>query len=517
MQQNDIRLSDYLNLLRRQRVVIIPIALAVVALAAAMALTAPDVYASRSSVRITPANTEGFLNDVEEEVPQNFSRELLTEMSIIESDDFREAVETRLGTDAPEFEDARTSLRNFSEIVDITVRASTPIDAATVADAYAEVFIEQRRDRAISPLTAQIDELQTRRADLEAQMDEIEAQLNDPATPAATAESLRTTRDSLLVLLLDHSQRVEALQIDVALREGATRLVGSAEIESEPVGTDLQRTTIVGLVLGILLGIGVGVVRDVLRDRISGRDDAEQVAGDVPVLAALPHMERDDRDGLEVEAPAAREGFRYLRTALRFHLLEDENTIIAVTSALSQEGKSTTAMNLARALAVDGTRVALIDCDLRRPSVHRVLGLPADIGLTSVLLGEVTASDAIHYPTDNLAVLPAGPPVSNPSELLGSKRFANLLRLVADQAELTILDVPPVLPVADPLAVGRHIGGVLVVARAGLVRRKELRTTLERLREVAIPIIGIVVNDTTAKELYGGYETIEPVPAGRGG
>jgi polysaccharide biosynthesis transport protein len=182
---------------------------------------------------------------------------------------------------------------------------------------------------------------------------------------------------------------------------------------------------------------------------------------------------------------------------------------IVVTSAVSAEGKTTTAVNLARTMADAGDRVLLVDCDLRRPDLHERFGLSNEVGLTSVVFGDATVADATHFVTDALAVIPAGPGVENPVEMLGSEAFAEVLGALVDQADFTILDSPPVLPVADALLAGRQVDGAVVVGRVGGVRRRAVLEALQRLEEAGIAVVGLIANDTDEPGSEGYYGPTE--------
>lgn len=129
------------------------------------------------------------------------------------------------------------------------------------------------------------------------------------------------------------------------------------------------------------------------------------------------------------------------------------------------------------------------------------------MGLTSVLTGQVDVADAVRFVEPNLAVLTAGPPSAAANELVGSDDFAALLRGLSDQCDLLVVDAPPVLPVADPLLVARAVDVVLLVSRLGVVRRREVRATLRRLRDAALPVVGIVVNDAEPERSYVAYHS----------
>jgi non-specific protein-tyrosine kinase len=178
---------------------------------------------------------------------------------------------------------------------------------------------------------------------------------------------------------------------------------------------------------------------------------------------------------------------------------------VLITSATPNEGKTTTAANLAVAMAEAGDRVVLVDCDLRRPALHKWFDLPNERGLTSLVIGDASLAETITFIDDNLAVVTSGPPVENPTEMLGSEEFARVLRAIVAQADFTIVDTPPVLPVADALIAGQHVDGVIGVCRMGRVRRRSVRELFNRLDEAAIIAVGLVANDSKDDSSYEEY------------
>jgi non-specific protein-tyrosine kinase len=195
-----------------------------------------------------------------------------------------------------------------------------------------------------------------------------------------------------------------------------------------------------------------------------------------------------------------------LRTNLQFVDIEHHLSSVVVTSAVIGEGKSTTACNLALALAEAGSRVVLVEGDLRRPRVDEYLGLERAVGLTNVLLGEVALEDALQpFGANRLQVLPSGPLPPNPSELLGSSAMQSLLDRLEQVADLVVIDAPPLLPVADASVLGALASGVLLVVDASKTRRDAVRHAADQVRSVGGTLLGAVLTQLPIKgpEAYG--------------
>lgn len=203
----------------------------------------------------------------------------------------------------------------------------------------------------------------------------------------------------------------------------------------------------------------------------------------------------------------AAEAFRSLRTSLQF-LPAERLRAIVITSSGPGEGKSTCATNLAIALAKTGKRVLLVDADMRRPSLGAMFGLGRGTGLTHLLSGRLSDDDVIHETEiDGLSLLPSGPNPPNPAELLEQSAMGEALVRWRDRFDHVIIDTPPVLAVTDPVVLGRKVGQAILVARSGEARDKAVQRSVSLLRDAAIEILGVVLNDLAFRggNDYGYY------------
>jgi non-specific protein-tyrosine kinase len=206
----------------------------------------------------------------------------------------------------------------------------------------------------------------------------------------------------------------------------------------------------------------------------------------------------------------AAEAYRALRVNIQFASPDHPLRTILATSAGPDDGKSTTLANLAAALAETGAPTLLVDADLRRPSLHTIFGLPNDSGLTSLMLAGAAAPTAEALPIQqtsvpNLRLLPSGPLPPNPAELLASRRMADLLALLAEQATYVLFDTPPVLAVADATVLASRVDGVLLVVRAGKTRRDLALKARKTLEQVKANLIGAVLTDAPMDNAAYGY------------
>lgn len=191
------------------------------------------------------------------------------------------------------------------------------------------------------------------------------------------------------------------------------------------------------------------------------------------------------------------EAYRILRTNLEFSSLDRPLRTLLVTSPGAEEGKSTVLANLGVVIAQAGKRVILADCDLRRPSLHELFGLPGNIGLTNMFVDEEAFRNPPFQETgvENLLLLPSGPLPPNPAEVLASRRMEEILKRLTSEADMVLLDAPPVVSVTDALILASKSDGVILVIRAGHTRREMALRARELLEKVNARILGGVLTD----------------------
>ncbi len=249
---------------------------------------------------------------------------------------------------------------------------------------------------------------------------------------------------------------------------------------------------------------------------MKGQADFEALG--VPVLAQVPLDKRTAQVPIAFRGDphsVRAEAYRQLRMNLQFVNIDHAPRIIAVTSAIPGEGKTTTAMNLAAALAEAGHRVCLVEADLRRPTIARSLGLVGEVGFTTVLIGKADIDDALQNAGRNLAVLTSGPVPPNPSELLLSDHARTVILAAATRADYTIIDTAPLLPVADGAEIAAFAEATIVVHRAGKTTREQAQRSVAALAKVGEKPVGVVLNmvsrGTSGRDYqYDYYYTYRP-------
>jgi capsular exopolysaccharide synthesis family protein len=263
-----------------------------------------------------------------------------------------------------------------------------------------------------------------------------------------------------------------------------------------PSSPNVTLNLVLGGLVGLAIGIGIAALRSILDTRIRTPQDLTIVT-DAPLIGAIAFDPKAKDRPLIVHAdplsPRA-ESFRALRTNLQFLDMGARNSFV-ITSSIPSEGKSTTTINLAIALADAGKRVALLDADLRKPKVAEYLGIEGGAGLTDVLIGRAKVGDVMHPWGDRtLYVLPAGKIPPNPSELLGSSQMARLLEILERDFDVVLCDAPPLLPVTDAAILAKATSGALVVVSAGRTNRHQLSSAIDSLLTVGARVAGVVLS-----------------------
>lgn len=275
-----------------------------------------------------------------------------------------------------------------------------------------------------------------------------------------------------------------------------------ASVTNKPVVPKTARNLLAGLGVGLLLGVGLAVLRDMLDNTVKDREMLESITG-AGVVGSIPlDKERRKQPAIAFESDnsAIAESFRKLRTNLQFLAVDNPPRVIVVTSSSPSEGKSTTAINIALALAEAQHNVVLVDGDMRRPSVHKYLALIGAVGFSTVLSGQAVLSEALQktrFP--GLTALTAGAVPPNPSELLGSQAAANLLTDLRSQFDYVVVDSSPLLAVTDAAILAAVSDGVLVMARFGQTKRDQLTHAVGTLTDVGASILGAVFTMTPTR------------------
>ncbi len=399
------------------------------------------------------------------------------------------------------------------------------------------VTASERLQRTVTQIVSVLDDRRASLARMQAQNTATLVQI--PATDAEEAvllerqESYRKIADQLR----DEYQKARLAE---AAEVGQIDIVDLATLPNSPVGIPASRKLVFGVLLGVFMGVGIALLLEHLNTAIRGRDDVE-ASLQLPGLAVIPKFDQKGAlkrvaksgsatpngnaairipgrlaPGSQVSGAlvtvndvhsAGAEAYRTLRTKLLFSRAAGALKSVVVTSPFSQDGKSTTAANLATTFAQHGMRTLLMDCDLRRPTLHEIFRVPREPGLTELLASDgMVAGTGRRTNIEGLSLLTAGALPLDPSELVGSTRMREMLARFAESFDVIVMDTPPVLPVADAAILATMADGALLVVRAGATNRKAAQLAVQQLEDVDARVLGVVLNDPKARvPLYDQY------------
>ncbi len=289
-------------------------------------------------------------------------------------------------------------------------------------------------------------------------------------------------------------------------------VTSAAALNPNPVAPRPLITVGLAALAGVIIGIGLALLRELLDTSVRTVESLKQIT-ERAVLAIVPFDDTAKKSPLIIDAHARSiraESFRQLRTNLQFVDVDHPVKVVVVTSSVANEGKSSTATNMAVSFAEAGLKVLLIEGDLRRPRVADYLGLEGAIGLTNVLAGQVSIDEVLQkWGRGGLTVLPSGSIPPNPSELLGSQNMHDLLTGLRATFQMIIIDSPPLLPVTDAAIAAAHADGAILVVRHGSTSRTQVASAAASLAAVDARLLGSVLNMMPVRgaESYGysGY------------
>jgi capsular exopolysaccharide synthesis family protein len=382
-----------------------------------------------------------------------------------------------------------------SDIITITAKDSNPKRAARVANGFATGYVTFAQQQDQNRISQGEQLLRQRLASL----------------PPGSSET-----PSLQAAL----QKLIALE---AVQTGNAQIADRASVPTGPSSPRPLRDAVLGTLFGLALGVGLAFLLDGLDRRVKTPEEFERLYG-LRSLVNIPQASFRARTP-QTRGPAF-EPYRILRSSIAFSAVDREVRMLLVTSSVLGEGKTTVAVNLARAAALSGEQVVLVEGDLRRPSFHEHFPIEQGVGgLTNAVIGGGSAREFIQYDVlgiPNLGVLPSGPLPPSSAEILRSASMGVVLRDLAETAELVIIDAPPLLPVADAqiLLDRPEVDSCLIVARAYFTKRDQVRRTRAVLDQHRAAPLGLAVTglrDTHTYEYYGSSSSGELIPGASDG
>jgi succinoglycan biosynthesis transport protein ExoP len=454
-----VQFRDFLLILRARWMTVLVSVLVVIGAAAVVTLTTTPIYTSNARVYLAAEGKQSNGSDANTGTYIITPKDLNTYVAVLGSPAVLDPLRQTLGLPPGTPIDVSAEVSDTASILDITAKSSDPQRAAYIAN--------------------------------------------------AVGPQLASVAGKFSTLLASAGQQVEATTISPAVPAAS------------PTSPNVKANLSLGILMGLAAGIGLAFVRHTIDTKVREERDVASLSKS-PMLGKLPMEKPQNGRILTVEGDPHgnhAEAVRRLRTNLMFVDVTTGRHSFVVTSAMPGEGKTTTAVNLAMAVAKAGSRVLLIDADLRNPSVAKTMGLEGSVGLTTILLGRATAEDVVQRWRDStLYVLAAGQMPPNPSELLGSEPMEELFAKLSHDYDFILLDSPPVVPVIDAVIIDRLTGGMLMVVAVDRTKKRDLASALKSLETVGVMVSGFARNMSSAKSGlkyrygYHRYEAEETAP-----
>src|SRR5882672_3365110 len=392
--------------------------------------------------------------------------------------------------------------------------------------------IEKEKKNILDALESNYKEARQRESLLIQALDQQKAESNQMAEKLVEYNILKREAEANKTLYDGLMTKLKETAISQGLRSSNIRVVDPAMIPSTPSRPAKTRNVVLAFLIGLVGGIGLALMREYLDNTVKTPDDIERLTR-LPSLAVVPqfvdsngdakkrgllknfgangHEKRIELVAQNLPKSQMSEAFRALRTSILLSQADHPPQVILVTSALPREGKTTAAANLAVTLAQLGDRTVLVDADLRKPGVGRLLNLGSGkyAGLSSYLAG-VSSLDLVTVPhpaIPNLAAIPTGPLPPNPADLLSSHKFADAITELRTKYKFIVIDSPPVMAATDAVIVSVQTDGVLLVVRSGETPKEAFTRTRDLLNSVKCRILGVVLNavDASAPDYYYSY------------
>jgi polysaccharide biosynthesis transport protein len=369
--------------------------------------------------------------------------------------------------------------------------------------------VRQAIDQDIAELQGKIWAGEARTRALQQAVTSSKAKLTQLPEKEYRLNRLNTDAAALLQTYQTLNDKYQTLLVSEAGIISDARVVQAAELPLAPIKPRKLRILVLAVLLGALLAVALASLVDRIDDRLHSEKDAE-AATRLPVLAQIPYIVQSDRRRLLGRQPknlVLLETFRMLRTNIAFARVDEPVRSVVVTSSLPNEGKSDTALNLAVAAAQSGEQVILVDCDLRRPSLHTICKLPNNIGLSNIIMHEATLEGALQESgTPGLRILTSGPVPPNPFNLLNSKTGRATIQKIIEESTFAVFDSPPSLILADTQVVATEVDGVLLVVSSKDTKKRAVLRTRDLLAQTGTELLGVILNKVSTG-LGGSYQS----------
>lgn len=525
---DELNLHELLRIVLTHLNMILAVTLIAGGLAIAYVLLVAPTYEASTTVKV-PDSSQSMSGMMKELVPyagggdpvetfvevaksENVAGRVAKTLNLAQREDFQKAEMTTQGLVDALQKIVQVANVKKSNVLSMTAQSKDPQLAADLANAWADAFIAVNLDLSRKGAAS-------KRQFIEEQITQIKERLDSPGLRLSQESK---ADEAIYNLLLE---KLQEARISENVDDSGIVVVDRAVPPEKPVKPKKKRTLLLAMILGLALGIQLAFLLERLRDRVKHEDMLKRVTT-LPNYAVVPDFREDYPEGMNPPDPKERfsvkslinnavfmhayyrESFKVLRTNLTLAQAGHPPKAVAVLSPSPEEGKTLVNANLAISLAQSGSKVLLVDADLRKSSVRKIFGIEKDkdVGLPLALTGHGDWHNMIEASgIENLDLLPNSVAPPNPAELLGSAAMKKVLGEMKKTYEFVIFDGAPVLPVTDSVVLSTLLDGVVLMARWDYSRTHEVARALEQLRAVNAPVLGTLLNRTVVKKGLYGY------------
>lgn len=470
------------------------------------------VYQANSTILVNEASSNQTIDNsslqLSSQLSQTYSQMIIKQPILIE-------VAKRLGIEEIDPETLSAKAISGTQLVNLTVESTDPEMAANIANEIVIVFSEEVRSLQADRFSVSKQSLQTRIADIENQILETSDQISK-TTNAVEKNQLETKLDIYKQTYTSVLQSLEQIRLAEDQLVSTIVQVEPATPPEIPIHPNILLYTALATAVGLLLAMVMVFIIDLRDDTLKTPDDITKRL-ELPVLGIISHIENNNDvpiTELQPRLPVS-EAFRNLRTNLLYAKLNNGKNVktILVTSITAGAGKSTIVSNLGVVMAHGKRKVVLVDADLRRPKLHKLLGCSNNVGLSDALaldepklLSKLMSEELIHTTRiNNLSVVTAGTKLINSTEFLDSDNIHGILKVLRDRFDIVIIDTPPTLAVTDASALAPFVDGVVLVLKPSSTRNRLALHVIEQLNRIGANLLGIVLNDIDPRKQNNRY------------
>jgi non-specific protein-tyrosine kinase len=406
----------------------------------------------------------------------------------------------------------QVELLRDTQLIEVKVDNTNPVVAANIANMLVSKFSEKTTELQASRYASSKQNLETQLARIDEQIQNTADQLNK----LKGSTQNQTEIDRLDTALAQYRQTYASLlqsyeQVRVAEAGSTSNVVQiePATVPERPIRPRTLMNTSLAGIIGMIIAAGVILLIEALDDTIRGPDDIARVLK-IPVLGLIIRHETSDGNLVSLVQPRSpvSESFRSLRTNLQFASVDTPLHVLLITSPSPSDGKTTIAANLGIVMAQGGRQVVMVDADMRRPRIHKMFDIPNRVGLSGMFVQTKIKLDGSlqKTSTEGLMALPAGELPPNPAELLGSEKLIDIFNQIGQQADMVIIDSPPLMAVTDSAVLAHRVDGVLLVIKPGTTKTVAAKQAVEQLQRVGANVLGVVLNEVDfSRSRYAYY------------